>query len=26
VQLQFSSDIAEGNQWQFRNAWRNPME
>jgi hypothetical protein len=26
VRLQFSDDIAEGNRWQFRNAWRNPME
>jgi hypothetical protein len=26
VRLQFSRDIAEGNQWQFRNAWRNPMD
>ena len=26
VRLQFSDDIAEGNRWQFRNAWRNPMD
>jgi hypothetical protein len=26
VRLQFSDDIPEGNRWQFRNAWRNPME